>query len=384
MKIVFNKQKMANTIAPIMCCVAGKSGPKAAEGILMEAKAPDTLILTTFDLQKGMRVTTNVEVIEEGCYVIDALKFKQTLNVMESETLTMTIDDKCHATIEVGKTVHQMNALKGSDFPEIPLLENVNNFKMYQRELREMISKVSYAMGVNDQRDILNGCYFLFSDESGIAVACDSFRLAKCEKFADFEYTGSSIVRHINFAFILPNKTIAELLHLLNDEGDEKVKIIYHPKTIVFEFEDLIFFSKVVEGRYIDYNRVLVKNHNIFMEINKEKILSALEVACLITEERIIGVNRANVKLDLSGGLLKITANSPTGSTYDEFEVKHEGDDIFIAFNNKYLIDCIRECGGENIRIGFSSPYSSISIEPVEKVDDTIEDYMILPVKMYN
>ena len=150
MKIVFNKQKMANAVAPLMCCVSGKSTLTAVEGILIEAKAPDTCILTTFDLEKGMRIITNAEVLEEGSYIINAQKFSQTLKVMDSETLTLTVNDKCHAIIEYGKSVHQMNALHGSDFPTIPNLESVNNFVIGQGVIKELINKVSFAMGVND------------------------------------------------------------------------------------------------------------------------------------------------------------------------------------------------------------------------------------------
>ncbi len=384
MKIVFNKQKMANTIAPLMCCVSGKSTLTAVEGILMEAKLPDTLILTTFDLEKGMRLTTNVEVIEEGTYIINAQKFNQTLKVMDSDTLTLTVDDKCHAIIEYGKSVYQMNALHGSDFPTIPNLESVNNFVIGQRVIKELINKVSFAMGVNDQRTVLNGCYFEVEEGKMIAVACDSFRLAKCEKLVDIENTGTGTVKHLAHAFIIPNKSIGELQRLLSDSDDKKVKVFVTHRNIIFNLGDMIFFTRVIDGYYIDYEKVIVKTHKIFVDVNREELLSALERACLITEERIVGMVRANVKLDIKGGLLKILANSSAGSTYDEIEVAHEGEDLFIAFNNRYLIDCVRACGGDNIKISLSSAHASINVVPVEKDESINEEYMLLPVRLNN
>lgn len=375
---------MAATISPLMCCVSGKSTLTAVEGILMEAKFPDTLILTTFDLEKGMRLTTNVEVIEEGTYIVNAQKFNQTLKVMDSDTLTLTVDDKCHAIIEYGKSVHQMNALQGSDFPTIPNLESVNNFIIGQGVIKELINKVSFAMGVNDQRNVLNGCYFEIEEGKILAVACDSFRLAKCEKFVDIENTGTGTVRHLAYAFILPNKSIGELQRLLSDDEEKKVKVFVTHRNIIFNFGDMIFFTRVVDGYYIDYEKVIVKTHKIFVDVDRQELLSALERACLITEERIVGMVRSNVKLDISEGLLKILANSSAGSTYDEIEVKHEGENIFIAFNNKYLIDCVRACGGENIKISLSSAHASINVVPVEKEESTNEEYMLLPVRLNN
>lgn len=375
---------MANTVAPLMCCVSGKSTLTAVEGILMEAKLPDTLILTTFDLEKGMRITTNVEVIEEGSFIINAQKFNQTLKVMDSDTLTLTVNDKCHAIIEYGKSVHQMNALHGSDFPTIPNLESVNNFVIGQGVIKELINKVSFAMGVNDQRNVLNGCYFEVEEGKMLAVACDSFRLAKCEKFVDIENTGTGTVRHLAYAFIIPNKSIGELQRILQDGDDKKVKVFVTHRNIIFNLGDMIFFTRVVDGYYIDYEKVIVKNHKIFVDVDREELLSALERACLITEERIVGMVRANVKLDVSGGLLKILANSSAGSTYDEIEVNHEGEDIFIAFNNKYLIDCIRACGGDSVKISLSSAHASINVVPIEKDETINEEYMLLPVRLNN
>lgn len=375
---------MASTIAPLMCCVSGKSTLTAVEGILMEAKLPDTLILTTFDLEKGMRLTTNVEVIEEGTFIINAQKFNQTLKVMDSDTLTLTVDDKCHAIIEYGKSVHQMNALHGSDFPTIPNLESVNNFVISQSVIKELINKVSFAMGVNDQRTVLNGCYFEVEEGKMLAVACDSFRLAKCEKFVDIENTGTGTVRHLAHAFIIPNKSIGELQRLLSDDEEKKVKVFVTHRNIIFNLGDMVFFTRVVDGYYIDYEKVIVKTHKIFVDVDREELLSALERACLITEERIVGMVRANVKLDIGGGLLKIMANSSAGSTYDEIEVAHEGEDIFIAFNNKYLIDCVRACGGDNIKISLSSAHASINVVPVEKDESINEEYMLLPVRLNN
>lgn len=375
---------MANTVAPLMCCVSGKSTLTAVEGILMEAKLPDTLILTTFDLEKGMRITTNVEVIEEGSFIINAQKFNQTLKVMDSDTLTLTVNDKCHAIIEYGKSVHQMNALHGSDFPTIPNLESVNNFVIGQGVIKELINKVSFAMGVNDQRNVLNGCYFEVEEGKMLAVACDSFRLAKCEKLVDIENTGTGTVRHLAYAFIIPNKSIGELQRILQDGDDKKVKVFVTHRNIIFNLGDMIFFTRVVDGYYIDYEKVIVKNHKIFVDVDREELLSALERACLITEERIVGMVRANVKLDVSGGLLKILANSSAGSTYDEIEVNHEGEDIFIAFNNKYLIDCIRACGGNSVKISLSSAHASINVVPIEKDETINEEYMLLPVRLNN
>ena len=98
MKVIFNRTAISAAVAPLMCAVSGKSTLTAIEGILIEAKFPDTCIMTTFDLEKGVRITVDAKVIEEGCYIINAQKFTQTLRVMEGEEVTLTVDTKLVAS----------------------------------------------------------------------------------------------------------------------------------------------------------------------------------------------------------------------------------------------------------------------------------------------
>ena len=110
--------------------------------------------------------------------------------------------------------------------------------------------------------------------------------------------------------------------------------------------------------------------------------MSALERASLVTEERIAGSVRSHVKLEVSGGLLKISAVSSAGSTYDEINVGHEGDDLLIAFNNRFLIDSVRACGADTIILSMSSPLASMNINPAEEEEGKEEIFMLLPVRM--
>ena len=145
---------------------------------------------------------------------------------------------------------------------------------------------------------------------------------------------------------------------------------------------EITFFSGLIEGEYIDFDRIIIKNHKISIELDRATFISALERAALVTEEKVAGSTRTHVKLDVSGNTLKISANSSTGSTYDEVFINHIGDDLVIAFNNRYLIDSIRACNSEIIRISLSSPLSSINIEPADPTENEEDLFMLLPVKM--
>ena len=384
MKIIFNRHKAIATAAPLMCATTGKTVLATGDGILIDAKMPDICVFTTYDLEKGLRTTVEAKVIEEGSYIINAQKFIQTLKVMEGDEVTLTVDDKLSACFSCGTSTHRMSALKGTDFPQLPNLKSELGFELPSTLLKKMIGKTMYAIGVNDQRPVLNGCFFRVTGESMLLVSCDSFRLAKCSIKAELENrnTDGSPIR---YSFIMPVKTINELYKLLPDDDEASIRIYMMRKHMVLIIGDITFFSSLIEGEYIDFDRIIINNHKIKIELDRDTLLSALERAALVTEEKVAGSTRTHVKLDVRGNTLKISANSSTGSTYDEVFIKHEGEDLLIAFNNRYLTDSVRAANTEKIKISLSTPLSSINIEPVyEDGEESAEEdlFMLLPVKM--
>lgn len=382
MKITFDRQHVLNATAPLMCATSGKSTLSTTEGILIEAKHPDVCTMTTYDLEKGVRVSVEAKVVEEGTFIINAQKFVQTLRVMSEGEVTLTVNAQLSATMESGRFSHKMSALKGADFPDLPRLESERGFTLTEGTLRTMLGKTMHAMATDDQRrPILNGCFFDVKGDRLMLVACDSFRLAKCTTKAEIDNNNKD-GSDLNFRFIVPIKTVNELVRLIG-YGDEKVRIHMMRKHIIFYVGDIIFFSRLLEGDYIDFDRIIIRQHKIHVTVERDAFLSALERAALITEEKISGRMQSHVKLELEGDVLKVLAASAAGSTYDELEVEHDGGDILIAFNNKYLIDAVRACDANKLQISLSSPLTSINIEPGEgKEEDTEDLFMLLPVKM--
>ncbi len=382
MKIIFNRQQILAAVSPLMIAASGKSTLSAIDGILIEAKHPDTCTFTSYDLEKGVKTTVETKVLEEGSYIINAQKFIGTMRVMEGEEVTFSVDNQLCATFTCGKSSHKMIAVAGSDFPELPLLESAKGFAMPCGTLREMLAKVMYAMGVNDQRPILNGCSFEISDNSITLVSCDGAKLAKSKlktELVNKNQDGTDL----RFKFIVPVKTVNELYKLITGDTEKEVNIYMTRRHIIFHIENIVFFSRLIDGEYMDYDRIIIRQHKIYATMNRDALLSALDRAALVTEERVAGSVRTHVKLQLESGLLKIIANSSAGSTYDEIEVQHEGADIIIAFNNRFLIDSVRACEGDMLRIALSSPLASVNIEPVEEKEDGSEDiFMLLPVRI--
>ena len=381
MKIIFNRQSVSDAVTPLMCAVSGKSTLSAVEGILIEGKESGNCVMTTFDLEKGMRITVKAEVEEAGAAVINAQKFVQTLRVMEGEFVTLTVSDNMQACITCGKSNHKMNAIPASDYPDIPRLITEDGFTIGQAVLKEMLSKVMFAMAANDTRPVLNGCYFKVMEDELLMVSCDSYKMAKCAVKTDIENENESR-EALNFSFIVPTKTINELYKLLRDDERETARIYMSRKNIVFNIGDMIFFSRLIEGQYIDYDRILLSNHRIFATVDRDALISALERAALVTEEKVARSVRSHVKLEFEDGVLKISAISTLGSTYDELDIGQEGSNLVIAFNNRFLIDSLRASDAEKVKISMTSAHTSINIEPVDGEENKKELFMLLPVRM--
>lgn len=384
MKVIFNRSIVSAAVAPLMYTASGKFTLSATDGILIDAKFPDECILTTFDGDKGLRIEIEAKVLEEGTYIINAQKFNQTLRVMDGEEITLSVDSKMVANIVSGRSSHKMSSLPGADFPSVPELKSDRSFIVNQGTLKKMFSQVSFAMGNNDQRVVLNGTFVKIDDESVTMVACDSFKLAKCRHRTELVNKNTNGNAHLEYKFIVPAKTVNDLCRLLEDDGEALTQIFVTRKHIVFNIGELTFFSRLLDGEYIDYERIIVKTHKISVTVDKEEFYSALERAALITEEKIAGSVRAHVKLDIKEDNLRIYAMSVAGSTYDEVNIEHDGDDILIAFNNRFLLDSVRSCSGEKIKLMLTSPLSSMNIEPEsdEYKENGIEElFMLLPVR---
>ena len=382
MKIVFRNEEINAAVGPLMSGISSKTMLAATGGILIEAKMPNLCIMTTYDLEKGVRVCMEADVIEVGRAIISASKLSQIVRVMDGNEITLTVDDRMCATIVSGRASHTMTALPAEDFPEIPALTTPRGYVASQSLLKSMISKSMYAMGVNDQRPVLNGLYFSITGERLQTVSCDSFKMATCATDAAVSVIEGGKMEDCKF--ILPNKSVNELYRLLSDKDEEATVTMYTSrKNIVFSMGDITFFSKLIEGEYIDYNRIIMKNHRIIVHLDRDEMISALEHAALITEEKIAGSVRSHVRLEIAGNTLKISATSGTGSAYDEMNIEREDvEDLVIAFNNRYLIDSLRACDASRVKISMTSPLSSINIEPDDDITTTQDLFMLLPVRM--
>lgn len=378
MNITFEKSVLANAIAPIMGAVSNKNTIAAVEGILLTTSGDDGCVLTSFDLEKGFRIKIGARVNESGSYIINGIRLNQIVRAMPEGEINIAVDNRNTVKISGGKSEFELSALDGADFPSLPEFRSETRFTVDQEIFRQMIVRTVFAVAHNESRAVLNGAYIVFSEDGIKIAACDGNRLAVREQKCDIESLGE---KKPEASFILPGKTLNELVKLLKDP-DGTVTVSLTRRNAVFECGELLFFSRIIEGEYLDYSKFIPASSKVKCEIETERFIKSLERAFLVSEEKTSDNTKNYVKCTFEDDMLKISSVSANGRVYDEISVEDLENGIEIGFDCLYLLEALRASGTEKISCGMNTPLSALVIKPYE--DNGQEDflYLVLPIRM--
>ncbi|MBO7293320.1 MAG: DNA polymerase III subunit beta [Clostridia bacterium] len=382
MKIVFSKSRFLEKLTPAMGTVSNKNTIASIEGVLIETVEAG-LRLSTYDMKKGtVSEMECLEVVTPGSVIINASRLSQILKVMPEDEVTLTVDDRFGATGTAGASTFSLFGLRGSDFPNLPVLMGERGFEIECGLLRRMIGKVIHSVGeAQESRPMLGGAFFRIMDGTFEIVSCDSFTLSICKKVCDIKDIGT--VDSQAFEFIVPGHALNELLRIL-PEGEERMNVYLTRKHAIFRLDEITFFTRLIDEDYIEYERIIPRDQTVFVTVNRERLLEGLERAGLVAEDKSQSNGRSFVCIKIEDNLLTLTSTSVSGKVYDEMECIHEGEPIEIGFNCRYLINSIRVAEGEEIRLTLKSAKQSVTIEPMEPAEDSSYFYMVLPVRMGN
>ena len=382
MKFKVHKSEFMSVLTPAMGSVSNKNTITSIEGVLIETLDSGRIEISTYDMNKGVRASFEPSDIERnGKYIINAQRLYQTVRALPDDELTIDINEKLNCEISCGKASFSIFASRGEDFPNLPELTSDKGFEISASTLKKVIGKVSHSIAVQDNRAMLMGAYFKINNGGMEVVSCDSFTLSKCEIACEV----SSVTDNngsVNYSFIIPGHALSEINKILPDDDDYKCLFYLSRKHAIIKCDNVTFFTRTIDMEYIDYNKIIPKDNDIFITVNRERILSALERANIIAEEKIQGSGKNYVKIKVEDDLVVLSSTSVNGRLFDEMDCVHEGGEIEIGFNCRYLINSIRVAEGEDIIISFKSPTHAITISPKETKEDFNYLYMVLPVRM--
>ncbi len=336
-------------------------------GNLLIVANKDGLTLTATDLEVEIQAKVTTTVDEDGEITIPARKFIDICKALPiNAPVTLSVKNE-RAVVRSGKSRFALSTLPAADFPTVDTVKGDCSFIIEQNKLKELIERTHFSMAQQDVRYYLNGLMLELSDKQIRAVATDGHRLALCDMQVNVTNGNSRQV-------IVPRKGIQELLRLLED-SDEKIEVQIGNNHIRIQNKDLSFTSKLVDGRFPDYDRVVPKGGDKHIVADRELFRQALSRASILSNEKYRGI-----RLNIDHNTVKIQAHNPEKEEADEeFEVGYEGSELEIGFNVTYLLDVLSTVRSDQIQMTLADSNSSCLI--TQPGSDQYR-YVVMPMRL--
>lgn len=358
MKAIFNRDILLSALSPAAAVAPSKNTLSTIEGILFECPGDEegTCRITSYDMEKGLRTSIAAEIIEEGKYIINSQHILQIVKSMPSGEIEIEIDEKNRVKITGGNSFFEINSIPGENYPSLPLLAGEKTYVLPQYIFRDLISKTAFAAAINAQKPIFNGVYFTVENGVMRCVGCDGNRLGLAEADIDGNCENAS--------FIVPSKILFELLRMIHDTEDT-VEIMLARKHVIFKVGEFTYFSRLIDGEYINYQRIIPEKFERMAYLNAESMKSAAERASIVTEDKLgSSSSKPYIKLEFEENILRISSASTGGSVHETLAIAMNGEPLVIAFNCKFLIDALKAADdAETVCFKMNGPLMGICIE---------------------
>jgi DNA polymerase-3 subunit beta len=372
MKISCAKDKLQHAVQIVQKAVSAKATLPILSGIFLSAE-DNKLQLQATDYEIGISCTLEAQVSIPGKIVVSGRYFQELVKRLPGEIVEIAASDEDH-TIKITAGTSQFNllSLPAVEFPVIkPLFEKtniINSCTIKDNILRDLIKKTTFACSTEESRPIFTGALLELTDEDVRMVATNTHRLA-FKKSTTEQATGS------NLKIIIPSKILNELARLLTSELPIDVSICWEKSKVAFSFEDVYLESRLIEGQYPDYNRVIPPNFDTTATINTALFMDAVERVSLMAKDGEYNV----IKFQFNSTEVVITSNNPDiGKAYETIPAQTDGTEIAIAFNAKYVTDILKNIGSTELFFSLNTPLSPASVKPN---NDETYTYIITPVR---
>ncbi|PDH30885.1 MAG: DNA polymerase III subunit beta [Puniceicoccaceae bacterium MED-G30] len=355
MKFKINQDHFSNGLQQVLNVVATRSTMPILSNVLIEAR-DGQIELTTTNLDLGIRCRIKADVEQPGGLTLPVRKLATIVRELPQAEVFVESSENNQAKIASGGSLFKIMGIGTDEFPPLPTFENRHVFELTQDSVLNMLKSVSYGQSTDENRYILNGVYFNFSDDKLTLVATDGRRLALTALETDVAADNGG-------SLILPAKTVAELERLLGK--GEKLKIAFNDRQVAFDIEidddgdsglsdQLYLVSKIVEGNYPNYRQVIPKETEHRVKIERELMLECVHRAALVTSDK-----SNSVKLKVSKNLLEISGSSSEyGESHESMAIAYDGPEVQVAFNPQFLMEPLKALTKDEVFFEFKDELS--------------------------
>lgn len=363
MKIICNKSDLAKGVSIVSKAVPSKTTMPILECILIDATL-DTIKLTANDMELGIQTEIMGEIINHGMIAIDARIFSEIVRKLPDNEVIIETDADFQVTIICEKAKFDIAAKSGDDFTYLPVIEREQTITLSQFTLKEVIRQTIFSIADNESNKLMMGELFEINQNILRVISLDGHRISIRRIELNESYEHQKIV--------VPGKTLIEISKILSGETDKDVSIYFTANHILFEFDQTIVVSRLIEGNYFRIDQMLSNDYDTKVRINKRELLNCIDRATLFVKEG----DKKPIIINIMDEVMELRIKSQLGSLNEEIFISKEGKDLLIGFNPKFLIDALRVIDDEEVELYLMNAKSPCFIKDEEEK----YIYLILPV----
>ena len=343
MKLVCSKANLLNGVQIVSKAVPSKTTMSILECILVDATNGE-IKLTANDMELGIETTIEGQIIEKGIIALDAKIFLEIVRKLPDSDITIETDASFKTVITCEKAKFTIIGKSGEDFSYLPAVERDDSIVISQFTLKELVRQTIFSISDNDNNKLMTGELFEIKNNCLKIVSLDGHRIAIRKMPLKRDYSDKKVV--------VPGKTLNEISKILSGEVDEQVSIFFTKNHILFEFDQTMVVSRLIEGEYFRIDQMLSSDYETKLTINKKEFLSCIDRATLLVREG----DKKPIIISITDSSMELKIDSAMGSMNEDIDISKDGKDIVIGFNPKFLIDALKVIDDENINIYLVNP----------------------------
>ena len=361
MHIICDKSKLIEGMNIVMKAIPGKTTMMILECVVIEVK-DNQIKLIANDLQLGIETLIDGEIKQEGSVAVGAKVFFEIIRKLPSDNVSITVDEDYHMNISCGKAKFNIMAKATDEFPYLPNIVKDKNVNISQFTLKDIIRQTVFSISDNENAKVMTGELFEIHDSELKVVSLHRISIRKVKLNQSYD----------DVSVIIPGKTLIEISKIINGGMDDEVSIFFTDKHVLFEFEDTIVLSRLIEGEYYKIDKMLSTDYETKVTVNKREMLECIDRSTLLLKES----DKKPVIIDVQDDYMKFAMNSAIGSMDEDIDASKEGKDILIGFNPRFLMDALRVIDEDEITMYMINPKAPCFIRDQEET----YIYLILPV----
>ena len=363
MKIICAKTELMKGINIVLKAVPSKTTMKILECILIEAAAGQ-IRMTANDMELGIETGVQGVVEQPGTVALNAKLFSEIIRKLPEGEILLETDERETTTIRCEKSKFVIPGFDGEDFTPLPVIDRDDALVLSQFHLKELIRQTLFSVSTNDTNVVMTGELFEVKENVLRVVSLDGHRISMRRLYLAESYPAKSV--------IVPGKTLSELGKILSGETSDMVSIYFSDNHLMFEFDDTVVISRLIEGSYFRVDQMINRNFETKISVNKREILESIDRSLLMIKED----DKKPLLFEIEDESMKLQISSQIGNMEEIVAVEKEGKDIRIGFNPRLLMDALRVIDDEKVDIYYVNSKSPCIIRDEEET----YLYLILPV----